>query len=299
MRIGASPLVHTYSIVARDAGTGEMGVAVQSHWFAVGAIVSFAEAGVGAIATQAFVEPGYGVRGLDALRAGKSAPEALRGLLDADSGRDVRQVAVVDAQGRVAAHTGEGTIPAAGQHVGDGYSVQANMMESDRVWPAMAHAFESARGDLADRLLAALDAAEAAGGDLRGRQSACLLVVKGERSEEPWTGRVFDIRVDDHPQPLAELRRLATLQRAYNHMNAGDGAVEARDFARALREYSAASALVPDHLEMTFWHGVALANMDRSDEARPLLERCYARAPQWRELAARLARMGLLKGEAM
>ena len=297
MKAGGAPLVHTYSIVARDAATGEMGVAVQSHWFAVGAIVSWAEAGVGAIATQAFVDPGYGVKGLERLRQGRPAAEALRELLQADGGRDVRQVAIVDAHGGVAAHTGEGTVPAAGQHVGNGYSVQANMMESERVWPAMARAFEATAGDLADRLLAALDAAEAAGGDLRGRQSASLVVVRGERSAQPWTGRLFDIRVDDHPQPLAELRRLATLQRAYNHMNAGDSAVEARDFARALREYSAASALVPDHLEMMFWHGVALANMGRPAEARPLLERCYGRAPQWRELARRLAAMGLLAAD--
>src|SRR5712692_3616588 len=242
--------VHTFSIVARDPATGELGVAVQSHWFSVGTLVPWVEAGVGAVATQSFVDPSYGKLGLDLMRAGKSAPEALSTLLAGDEGREVRQVAMIDAHGRVAAHTGARNIPAAGHFVGKDYSVQANLMSSDAIWPAMSRAYESAKGDIAERMLAALDAAQRAGGDIRGRQSAALIVVKAKSSGKPWEDRVFDLRVDDAEYPLKELRRLVVLQRAYNHMNAGDLAVEHKDNDRALAEYSAAAKLVPDNAEM-------------------------------------------------
>ena len=286
--------VHTFSIVARDPATGEMGVAVQSHWFSVGSSVAWAEAGVGAVATQSFVDPSYGRGGLELMRGGASAGEALKALLDRDEGRDVRQVAMIDAKGRVAAHTGAKCIEAAGDRAGAGYSVQANLMSNDKVWPAMARAFESARGDLADRMLAALDAAQAAGGDIRGRQSAALVVVRAESTGKPWADRVFDLRVDDSPEPLKELRRLVRLQRAYNHMNAGDAAVERKDNEGALREYSAAEALVPDNVEMVYWHAVALANMNRVGEALPLFRRVFAADPNWRTLTPRLVKAGIL-----
>jgi uncharacterized Ntn-hydrolase superfamily protein len=286
--------VHTYSIVARDPRTGEMGVAVQSHWFSVGSNVAWAEAGVGAVATQSFIDPSYGRNGLDLMRGGAAAGEALKTLLARDEGRDVRQVAMVDARGRVAAHTGAKCIEAAGDRVGAGYSVQANLMANARVWPAMARAFESARGDLADRMLAALDAAQAQGGDIRGRQSAALVVVRAESTGKPWADRLFDLRVDDHPEPLRELRRLVRLQRAYNHMNAGDAAVERKDNEGALREYSAAEALVPDNVEMIYWHAVALANMNRVEEALPLFRRVFAADPNWRTLTPRLVKSGIL-----
>ena len=286
--------VHTYSIVARDAATGELGVAVQSHWFSVGSSVAWAEAGVGAVATQSFIDPSYGPLGLALMRAGRSAPDALKGLLLADEGRDVRQVAMIDAAGRVAAHTGARCIPAAGDHVGEGYSVQANLMEKDTVWPAMAKAFEASRGDLAERMLAALDAAESQGGDIRGRQSAALLVVKGVSTGRPWQERVFDLRVEDHPAPLVELRRLVALQRAYNFMNAGDLAVEKKDDAGALKAYAAAEALVPDSAEMAYWHAVALVNMGRVDESLPVFAKAFRLHPKWRDLTPRLPKAGLL-----
>jgi uncharacterized Ntn-hydrolase superfamily protein len=286
--------VHTYSIVARDPTTGELGVAVQSHWFSVGPIVAWAEAGVGAIATQSFVDPSYGKNGLDLMRAGKSAPETLKELLAKDEGREVRQVAMIDAQGRVEAWTGKNDIQAAGHIVGTNFSVQANLMLNDEVWPAMARAFESTRGDLADRMLAALDAAEAAGGDIRGRQSAALIVVTGKPTGQAWKDRTFDLRVDDSPQPLKELRRLVRLQRAYNHMNAGDLAVEKKDNEGALREYSAAERLVPDNAEMIFWHAVALVNMGRVDDSLPLFRRVFAMDRNWVTLTPRLPKSGLL-----
>lgn len=291
-----SPLrpVHTYSIVARDPRTGEMGVAVQSHWFSVGTVVAWAEAGVGAVATQSFVDPSYGKLGLDLMRAGRSAPDSLKALVAGDEGRDVRQVAMIDAAGRVSAHTGAKCIEAAGHTVGKDYSVQANMMLSDKVWPAMAQAFEKTEGDLAARMLAALEAAEAAGGDIRGKQSAALVVVSGKPTGRAWADRVFDLRVDDNPAPLAELRRLVQLQRAYNHMNAGDLAVERKDNEAALREYGAAEKLVPDNLEMIYWHAVALVNMNRTEEALPLFRRVFAADPNWRTLTPRLAKSGLI-----
>jgi uncharacterized Ntn-hydrolase superfamily protein len=289
--------VHTFSIVARDPNTGELGVAVQSHWFSVGPIVPWAEAGVGAIATQSFVDSSYGPLGLALMRAGRSAPDALKALLAGDEGRDVRQVAMIDALGRVDAWTGKNDIQAAGHHVGKDYSVQANLMMNDKIWPAMAAAFEATKGDLAERMLAALDAAQAAGGDIRGRQSAALIVVSGKPTGQSWKDRVFDLRVDDSAEPLKELRRLVTLQRAYNHMNAGDLAVEKKDNDGALREYGAAEQLVPDNAEMIYWHAVALVNMGRVEESLPLFKRVFAMDRNWIELTPRLPKSGLLPND--
>jgi uncharacterized Ntn-hydrolase superfamily protein len=286
--------VHTFSIVARDPSTGELGVAVQSHWFSVGSVVPWAEAGVGAIATQSFVDSSYGPLGLALIRAGRSAPDALKALLAGDEGREVRQVAMIDAQGRVDAWTGKNDIQSAGHHVGKDYSVQANLMLNDKIWPAMAAAFEATKGDLAERMLAALDAAQAAGGDIRGRQSAALIVVSGKPTGQAWKDRVFDLRVDDSAEPLKELRRLVTLQRAYNHMNAGDLAVEKKDNEGALREYGAAEQLVPDNAEMIYWHAVALVNMGRMEESLPLFKRVFAMDRNWIELTPRLPKSGLL-----
>lgn len=286
--------VHTYSIVARDPETGALGVAVQSHWFSVGSVVPWAEAGVGAVATQSFVDPAYGRLGLEMMRMGKSAPDALKGLIAGDEGRDLRQVAMIDAQGRVDAWTGKNAIEAAGHIVAKNFSVQANMMMNDKVWPAMARAFESAKGDLAERMLAALDAAEAVGGDIRGRQSAAIIVVTGKPTGQPWKDRTYDLHVEDSSEPLKELRRLATLQRAYNHMNAGDLAAETKDNDGALREYGAAAKLVPDNAEILYWHAVALVNMGRVGESLPLFRRVFAMDRNWAELTRRLPKSGLL-----
>jgi uncharacterized Ntn-hydrolase superfamily protein len=286
--------VHTFSIVARDPATGELGVAVQSHWFSVGSIVPWAEAGVGAVATQSFVDPSYGKLGLELMRTGKSGPEALRSLLAGDEGRDVRQVAMIDSQGRVDAWTGKNDIYAAGHIVGKDFSVQANLMLNDKVWPAMAQAFANTKGDLAERMLAVLDAAQVVGGDIRGRQSAAIVVVTGKPTGLAWKDRIFDLRVDDSSEPLRDLRRLVTLQRAYNHMNAGDLAVEHKDNEGALREYSAAEKLVPDSAEMIYWHAVALVNMGRVDESLPLFRKVFAMDKNWATLTPRLPKSGLM-----
>ena len=292
--------VHTYSIVARDSATGQLGVAVQSHWFSVGPIVPWAEAGVGAIATQSFVEPSYGPLGLQLLRAGRTAEETLRGLVAADPHPEVRQVAVVDAAGRVAAHTGKLAIEAAGQVTGNGFSVQANMMLRPTVPAAMARAYQASTGDLAERLLAALEAAQAEGGDIRGSQSAAIIIVTGQPTGRSWADRLIDLRIEDHPRPVAELRRLVHLARAYQHMNAGDEAVTRGDVAAALREYAAAETMVPDEQtngEMVFWHAVMLVNAGRVDESLPLFRRAYAQDENWRELVRRLPAAGQLPKE--
>jgi uncharacterized Ntn-hydrolase superfamily protein len=223
----------------------------------------------------------------------------LKALLAGDDAREVRQVAMIDAEGRVAAHTGNKCIDAAGHTVGLNFSVQANLMLNDKVWPAMARAFESANGDLADRMLAALDAAQGVGGDIRGKQSAALVVVSGKGTGRPWMDRIFDLRVDDSREPLVELRRLVTLQRAYNHMNSGDVAMELKDNERALREYGAAARLVPDNAEMVYWHAVALVNMGRVDESLPLFKRVFAVNKNWATLTPRLVKSGLIVDDTM
>ncbi len=292
--------VNTYSIVAVDSVTGQIGAAVQSHWFSVGSIVTWAEPGVGAVATQSFVEPSYGPRGLYLMRSGLAAPAALAALLLADPDSQVRQVAMIDAAGHVAAHTGSRDIPAAGQHVGRWYSVQANLMRNDRVWPAMARAFETATGDLAARLLAALDAAQAAGGDIRGRQSAALVVVSGDRNAKSWE-KMFDLRVEDHRDPLGELRRLVTVARAYRAATDGDNYVTAGKIDSALIAYRRASEFLPDSAtngELAYWVGVTLADQGRVDESLAWFRRSFRLDPGWVELLWRLPRVGLLKADS-
>jgi len=287
-------LIHTYSIVARDPDTGQLGVAVQSHWFSVGPIVPWVEAGVGAVATQSFVEASYGPLGLALMKAGKSAPQALKALLEIDQNRDVRQVAMIDNQGKVAAFTGKSCISEAGHFIGDQFSVQANLMLKNTVWEAMAETYESTEGDLIDRLMAALEAAEKEGGDIRGRQSAAIIVVRGKPTGQPWRDRIIDLRVEDHPDPVSELKRLVKVHRAYEHMNKGDEYMAHNDVESALREYSSAEQLTPENMEMVFWHAVTLASLDRVEESLPLFKKVFAADYNWVILLPRLPKSGLL-----
>jgi uncharacterized Ntn-hydrolase superfamily protein len=289
--------VATYSIVARDPGTGDLGVAVQSHWFSVGSVVTWARSGVGAVATQSFVEVSYGPLGLELMGRGETPEAALEQLLGKDPHPGVRQVAFIDSKGRVAAHTGEGCIPGAGHRTGVGYSVQANLMLTDEVPDAMAEAFESARGPLAERMLSALAAAQAVGGDIRGKQSAALLVVRAAPSDKPWTDRLVDLRVDDSGAPLRELARLLRLHRAYELMNSGDEAVAEGDMARALADYAAAEAMFPDNDEFIFWHAVTLVANERSEMALPLFARAFRMNPSWMLLIPRLQQVGQLPAD--
>jgi uncharacterized Ntn-hydrolase superfamily protein len=275
----------TYSIVARDPDTGEVGAAVQSHWFSVGSIVTWARPGVGAVATQSIAEPAYGPRLLDALADGEDAGAALEQLLAADEAARFRQVGVITPAGAPAVHTGPGCIDFAGHVAGGDFTVQANMMASEAVWPAMAAAFTAAQGPLARRMLAALRAAEAAGGDARGKQSSAMVVVPAEG--EPWR-RTVDLRVEDHPEPLDELERLLGLRDAYNLATEGDDLTGEGRHAEAAERYRAASALAPDNHELLFWAGMAeFAHGDR-DAGLATVRRAIELQPGWRELLGRL-----------
>ena len=298
-RSTAAPLAHTYSIVARDPATGEMGVAVQSHYFSVGPIVPWAEAGVGAVATQSLVLVDYGPKGLELMRQGLTAPQALDALVRIDSNPDVRQVAMIDTTGNIAAHTGPMCIPDAGQVVGDQFSVQANLMANDRVWPAMADAYKNAPGDLAERMLKALEAGEQAGGDIRGRQSAAMVVVRARPTGKPWQDRIIDLRVEDDPDPLKELRRLVRLRRAYNFEDAGDNFIAEKKPQEALAAYAAAAKLAPEIVELQFWAAVSMFTNGEEQQALATFRRVFAKeGRRWVDLIPRLARVGLFPNDA-
>ena len=286
--------LHTFSIVAQDPLSKQIGVAVQSHWFAVGALCPWAEAGVGAVATQSLVKVSYGPIGLNLLRTGKSALETLQELLDNDENREARQVAIVDARGNVAVHTGKNCISYAGHSSGLGFSVQANMMKNVSVWPAMAEAYQTTGGDLADRLLATLQAAQKAGGDIRGMQSAALLIVDDQLTDQPWDHILFNIRVDDSQDPIAELARLLKIQRAYYLMNEGDELLGKKSFEAAMLKYQSAEEFAPQLDEIPFWIAVSLADSGQIEKALPIFARVFKINPDWAELVQRLPKAGLM-----
>jgi len=290
----SEPFAHTYSIVARDSVTGEMGVAVQSHWFSVGTLVAWGEAGVGVVATQSFINPSFGLRGLALLKEGLSPQEAIDSLIATDEGRDVRQLAILNAKGNSAAYTGKNCIQDAGHIVGNNFSCQANLMKTDNVWSAMANSFKNSKGRLAERLLVALKAAQAEGGDIRGKQSAAILVVKGKSTGKVWEDRLVDLRVDDSKEPLKEIGRLLKVHRAYEHMNNGDLAIECNNMELAMKEYSSAEVMFPQNEEMKFWHAVTLANIGKVDEALPFFEKVFVQNEDWLILLPRLVDAKLL-----
>ncbi len=285
--LGPTGLVRcgTYSIVARDPATGELGVAVQSHWFSVGSIVTWARPGIGAVATQSIAEPAYGPRLLERLGAGEDPAAALAEELASDPLARFRQVAVVDGHGRVAVHTGDGCIAAAGDIQGDGFSAQANMMSSEDVWPAMSAAFTGSDGSLDRRLLAALEAGEAAGGDIRGRQSAALLVVAAEG--ESWRAGT-DLRVEDSPDPLGELRRLVDLHDAYELADRADTLAGEERTTEAAALYAGAAAAAPDSAELAFWAGLGIAATGDLEAGAERVGGAIAASPGLGELLTRL-----------
>jgi len=274
----------TYSIVGRDEVSGELGVAVQSRAFGV-SLCAWARPGVGAVATQAFTERGYGPRGLERLAAGQAPADALAELLEADEQRDFRQVAFLAADGRTAAHTGAACIPDCGDLVREGVSAQGNMLASPAVWHAAADTFETTRCSLAERLLAALDAAEDAGGDFRGRESAALVVVSGDPEEEPWQ-RVFDLHVDNHADPLGELRRLHRIAAAYRRRRDFDERTSLNEEVEIARD-----AGLPDDQVALSAAIVAVAHGDL-DEAAERLRPTGESDPRWREALERYVRLG-------
>lgn len=289
------PFAHTYSIGARDANTGEMAVAVQSHWFSVGTVVSWGEAGVGVVATQSFSNKSFGIRGLELLKEGETPQEALDFLISNDEGREFRQVAILDKQGRVATHTGKSCVEFADHSNGENFSVQANMMLNDKVVSAMEKAWKANnKMPLAERMVSVLKAAQNAGGDIRGKQSAALMIVAPEATNEPWNDRALDLRVDDSENPIKELERLLKVFRAYEHMNKGDLFVEKNEMKSAMKAYNAAMKMFPENLEMQYWTAITLANDKQIELASKMLQKIYAKDENWKELTGRLPKVGLL-----
>ena len=289
--------VATYSIVAMDEATGELGVAVQSHWFSVGSLVPWAKAGVGAVATQSFVKVDYGPDGLRLMESGMTATKALEILISQDDGEAVRQIGMIDFNGNVTAHTGNRCIEHAGHIIGENYSVQANIMAKSTVPKAMAKAFDNSKGDLADRMMTALEAAQAEGGDIRGKQSAAMLIVSGDPTGVVWKDTKLSLRIEDHSTPLIELKRLIRIHRAYQHANMGDHYMETEEIEKALLEYKKAEQYYPENAELPYWSAITLVNANRLDDALPIFESVFQRNPNLKEMTPRLIKSGLLKDD--
>lgn len=290
----------TYSIVARDPNTGEIGVAVQTALPGVGRLCPWAEAGIGAVATQALVRVAHGPSGLTLMRNGHSAPEALAAVIAGDAGDAIRQIGMVDTQGRAAAHTGERTIRYAGHVVGEGFAVQANMMEKDTVPAAMAAAFEASSGPLVLRMVTALEAAQAEGGDFRGQQSAALKIVSGTLPSAAWEGVLYDVRVDDHVDPCSELRRICSRHLAYNIVDEAGELAAKGDYENAMRRYHEAVNLDPTELQMRFWFGLTMADeFNRIDLAEPILREVFHANSMWVECLQRYVETRPLKTEGL
>lgn len=289
--------IRTMSIIAYDSATKQLGVAVESHYFSAGPIVPWAEAGVGAVATQANADPLYGLIGLELMRAGKDATSTLTALMAADSFVQTRQIAMIDSKGNTAAFTGNKTSAAAGHYMGKNFSVQANTMLDETVWPAMAKAFETTNGELVDRLTAALDAGQIAGGDIRGKQTAALIVVSGTPTGLPWKDRLFDLRVEDSPEPITELKRLVRLQKAYRLIGIGDELAGQKKMDLAIKSYKEGVALAPEKEELRYGLALILFLSGKEQEALPVFKQVFAENPNWMEITKRYAASGDLPND--
>ena len=287
----------TYSVVARDPKTGELGVAVQSHYFSVGAVVTWARSGVGAIATQSMAEISYGPLGLDLMAAGKTAPDALQSLLRTDPRSDTRQVGMVDSQGNVGVHTGARCIDFAGHVQGDQFSCQANLMSNDSIWGAMEREYRRKEDlQLPERLLATLEAAEAAGGDARGKQSTALLVVSSKPYTNPWMGRIMELRIEDHPEPLPELKRLLRIRRAYDWADKGDDLISLGKIEESLMAFKKAQELAPEIEEIRYWVGITLmGSPSTQQQGMQIVKDIFSNSPNWKSVTRSLLEKGYLQ----
>jgi uncharacterized Ntn-hydrolase superfamily protein len=288
----------TFSIVARDKKTGLFGVAVQSHWFSVGSAVSWARSGIGAVATQSMVEMSYGPLGLELMGSGKSARESLDALISADKKSETRQVAMIDSKGNVATHTGSKCMSFAGHVQGDQFSCQANLMMNDTVWNEMAKSFrQNASMELPERLVASLEAGQRAGGDVRGMQSSCLLVVSKTISPNSWSGRLVDLRIEDHQNPIVELKRLLRIHRGYEWANRGDEMLNDGDFEKSLDAYEKARLIAPEIDELQFWQAVSLVQSNSLKEAKPIFRKIFKKNKNWIQVLKNLPQVGMLRDD--
>lgn len=283
----------TYSIAARDPVTGEMGLATQSQAFAVGSSVPWAEPGYGVIATQSIAEPYYGELGLDLLRGGMTATESLHAMRSIDPHPERRQVVMIDARGDVAVYTGDGCVAAAGHRVGEHCCALANLVVGPQVWNDMVDAFEATSGPLANRLVSALVAAEAAGGDLRGRRSAAVVVVRAERTGRPWQDQLVDLRVDDHDDPVTELCHLVETSDTYHDVVRGFELAIDGDPVRGATEIDELDLQRRDDPDLLMWRAAVLAMAGRADEAVDAFARLHRDHPQFVEAARRMVPAGI------
>ena len=290
----SEPFAHTYSIADMRFTSSRLRPAVQSHWFSVGSVVTYGKAGVGVVATQSLVNPSYGPKGLALMEQGLSPEQALKALIENDEGKMYRQVAFLDTNGDVATHTGSLCIAEAGHRQGVNFSVQANMMLNNTVWDAMAEAFETTSGSLSKRMLAALKAAESQKGDIRGKQSAAILIVKEKATGNSWEDTIMDLRVEDHENPIQELERVIKIHEAYDYMNKGDLAMEVGNSAKAETLYLQAQKLFPDNLEMQYWYAINLLNNNQLEKAKPILKSIFSQNENWKTLTPRLVKSKLL-----
>ena len=283
----------TYSIVARDQKTGQLGVAVQSHYFSVGPVVPWARAGVGAVATQSMVEVSYGPIGLDMMAGGKSAKETLESLLKTDAKAETRQVGMVDSKGVVATHTGSRCIDFAGQSVGEGFSCQANLMRNDTIWGAMEKAYlNNSDLEFSERLVSTLEAAEEAGGDVRGKQSAAILIVSPNLYPNPWMGRLLELRVEDSSRPLEELKRLVKLKRGYEWAEKGDDLLSSGKIKESSEAYARALEYAPENEEILYWKGITMLASSLQEEGRRILVEVFKKNKSWVQVTRSLIDKG-------
>jgi uncharacterized Ntn-hydrolase superfamily protein len=291
-----SPFAHTFSILAYDSVSGDMAVAVQSHWFSVGTTVAWGEAGVGVIATQAVTNIEFGPRGLYLLKSGMSPQQVLDTLLKSDPEREIRQVAILDKHGNTAVYTGKNCVSEAGFYKGRFFSTQANMVKDRNVWKEMAKAFETGQGSFEEKIVSALDAGQSVGGDIRGKQSACLLVVKATPTGKSWIDRKVDLRVDDNEAPIKELSRLVKIHNAYSKMNLGYYALAKGNLNEADAYINTAQGLYPENRELSFWYAVELCNIGEIDRALPIFRQTFQTDPNWKNIILpRITQAGVLK----
>jgi uncharacterized Ntn-hydrolase superfamily protein len=292
---GLAHLASTFSIVAFDPITKDLGVAVQSRYFSVGSVVPWAESGVGAIATQSFVNVSYGPRGLELLKEGLNVEDVIGRLTRDDEGKEFRQLGIIDSKGNASAFTGWRCLEWAGSIVGKNYTAQGNILAGEDVVKGMSQKFESTKGELADKLVAALEGGQEGGGDARGRQSAALLVVRKNVGRAGYGDRYIDLRVEDHPEPIAELKRLLVMHRVYRLIDDGEEKMATGDPEGGLSMIKEAVSLGPSIDDAHIDLGVIYLKLGKRDEALKAFGQALKLNPRMKTMIKQLPGAGLME----